>query len=43
MDIISNRPENNSQVQKVRESFFAKFGQALREIFRGVDRPAHSL
>ena len=32
MELVSNRPENNSQVQKVRESFFGKICQGLNDM-----------
>jgi len=38
IDLISNRPENNSQIQKVRESFFSKIGGGLTDVFRGIQQ-----
>lgn len=38
MDLVSNRPENNPQIQKVRESFFSKIGGGLTDVFRGIQQ-----
>ncbi len=43
MNMIKGRPDQHPEVQKVRESFFSKIGQALREMFQGLERPARSM
>jgi hypothetical protein len=43
MNLIKDRPEQNPQIQKVRESVFSKVGQSLREIFQGLEKPVHSI
>lgn len=43
MNLIKDRPDRNPQIQQVRESLFSKIGQALGEIFQGLEKPVHSI
>lgn len=43
MDLIANRPDQNPEIQKVREWFFANMSRGLSNVFRGVDQSVASV